>query len=320
MHYGEILNNAWKIIWKHKILWIFGFLASCGARQGSSFDFRSQTSNASSIRDFSPELENWIDQAAQAFQQNLWYIGLIIFIFLLVGLLFFILNTIGTAGSIRGPWLVETGAERLTFGELWENSLGYFWRIFLLSLTTGFATWAPIIIVTMLAVLGFQSANINTALTCVGISVCLVFIPYLWLVQVWFNQAMIAAVGENLSFSESISQGWNLVTKNLGTYIVMSLILGIVAGVVGFTFSLPLLVILAPIFPALLNGGVQNTGSALTTALIAGLCYSPVLMIGNSILVAYVNSAWTVTYRQVCRRLGLLNEPAEALQPGLGPV
>lgn len=31
MDYGEVLSKAWKIIWKHKILWLFGILASCGA-------------------------------------------------------------------------------------------------------------------------------------------------------------------------------------------------------------------------------------------------------------------------------------------------
>ena len=30
MDFGEILSKAWKIIWKFKILWIFGILTSCG--------------------------------------------------------------------------------------------------------------------------------------------------------------------------------------------------------------------------------------------------------------------------------------------------
>ena len=31
MNYGEILSKAWKIIWKNKILWLFGILAGCSA-------------------------------------------------------------------------------------------------------------------------------------------------------------------------------------------------------------------------------------------------------------------------------------------------
>lgn len=236
MNYGEIINSARKMIWKHKVLWIFGFLASCGARQGSNFNYRSAGSSTNSTNPLTPKLENWFKQVGLTFQQNPWLVGLIIFIVLLVILLLAILNTIGTAGSIRGAWLVAGGAEQLSFSELWESSLGYFWRIFFLSLTSGFAIWAPIIIIGMLAFLAVGSANLTTALICMGVSVCLVFIPYLWLVQVWFNQATIAAVGEDIGFSESISQGWTLAIKNLGPYIVMSLILGVATGGGGVHF------------------------------------------------------------------------------------
>ena len=34
MDYGEVLSKAWKIIWKHKVLWIFGILASFGQGSG----------------------------------------------------------------------------------------------------------------------------------------------------------------------------------------------------------------------------------------------------------------------------------------------
>jgi hypothetical protein len=27
--FGEVLSSAWKTIWKHKVLWSFGILASC---------------------------------------------------------------------------------------------------------------------------------------------------------------------------------------------------------------------------------------------------------------------------------------------------
>ena len=31
MEIGEVLSRAWQIIWKHKVLWIFGILASCSS-------------------------------------------------------------------------------------------------------------------------------------------------------------------------------------------------------------------------------------------------------------------------------------------------
>jgi len=31
MDYGNVLSRAWQIIWKHKVLWIFGILAAATA-------------------------------------------------------------------------------------------------------------------------------------------------------------------------------------------------------------------------------------------------------------------------------------------------
>ena len=44
MDYAEILKKAWNIIWKHKILWLFGLLAgsAIGSGQGLSYRFSSQ--------------------------------------------------------------------------------------------------------------------------------------------------------------------------------------------------------------------------------------------------------------------------------------
>ena len=34
MDYGEVLSRAWRIIWKHKVLWIFGIMAGCTSGSG----------------------------------------------------------------------------------------------------------------------------------------------------------------------------------------------------------------------------------------------------------------------------------------------
>ncbi len=35
-NFSEVLTRAWQIIWKHKVLWIFGILAGCGQGGGGS--------------------------------------------------------------------------------------------------------------------------------------------------------------------------------------------------------------------------------------------------------------------------------------------
>ncbi len=34
MDFGEVFSKAWKIIWKYKILWLFGIFASCSGGGG----------------------------------------------------------------------------------------------------------------------------------------------------------------------------------------------------------------------------------------------------------------------------------------------
>ena len=36
MDIGDVLSQSWKIIWKHKVLWIFGLLAGCGTASTST--------------------------------------------------------------------------------------------------------------------------------------------------------------------------------------------------------------------------------------------------------------------------------------------
>jgi len=36
MDFGYVLKRAWGIIWKFKVLWIFGILAGCGQAASSS--------------------------------------------------------------------------------------------------------------------------------------------------------------------------------------------------------------------------------------------------------------------------------------------
>lgn len=37
MNYTDILKKAWNIVWKHKILWLFGLLAGSAIGSGQGF-------------------------------------------------------------------------------------------------------------------------------------------------------------------------------------------------------------------------------------------------------------------------------------------
>ena len=133
-NFGEVLTRAWQIVWKHKVLWIFGFFAGCG-RGGGNGGGGAQSGGGGTgpgTQPF-PELERTFEQIAQWIQDNPWIIAVVVLIGLVLLIISIFLGTIGRIGLIRGTYQADTGAERLNFGELFSESMPYFWRVFGLS-------------------------------------------------------------------------------------------------------------------------------------------------------------------------------------------
>ena len=66
-NFGEILTRAWQIVWKNRVLWIFGILASCG-RGGSSFN-SSSSSQGDGGFDTPPDLPPQIQELFQTIEK-----------------------------------------------------------------------------------------------------------------------------------------------------------------------------------------------------------------------------------------------------------
>lgn len=120
MDIGNVLSRAWQIIWKHKVLWIFGILAGCqggGGGGGSSFNMRGNTDRPANF----PQLEQYFQNVDPVVIAVIVGIILLIVLFLVIVAVF--LGTIGRIGLIRGTAQVEAGAASLSFGELFSGSM-----------------------------------------------------------------------------------------------------------------------------------------------------------------------------------------------------
>ena len=298
MEISEVLSQAWKVIWRHKVLWIFGILAGCSSigSGGGNARWTSTSGEAPpNIERFFAQFGNLTDT-----QVTLLVAALIIFVLLLVLLAIF-LGTIGRIGLIRGAHEADQGVERLTFGGLFQSSTPFFWRIFGLNLLFGLA-----IFLVVLLIVAFVTAS---AVATMGIAV-LCFLPFLcvliplgWLVSVIIEQANLAIVLEDLGIRAGVRRGWEVFRNNLGTMIVMALILFVGIGFIGgLIISIPLFFLIIPI----VIGGMMGTGQGSQYGfLVAGLCflaYLPVLILFNGILQSYIGSAWTLTYLRLTRR------------------
>lgn len=300
MDYGEVLTKAWRIIWKFKVLWIFGILSSCGENSRGSNPLIRYSFGES---DFPPGMRNfsrgfrYFFNNIQAWQIAALMIGFLLFILLMV-LIFSAINTVGRVGLIRGTVKADSSAEKLTFSELFNDVKPFFWRVFAFNFLAGVAVMVMVILLVIpLTVIGVLTAGI--ALVCLIPLICLL-VPLSWLVGVVFEQVNIAIVVEDLDIIAGLKRGWVVFRDNIGTMLVMAVILVLGGAILTFILVLPVISITIPVAVSVIaafeSGSELLYGGGVATAFLCFGIYFPLLIILGGILQAYIKTAWTLTF------------------------
>lgn len=291
---GEVLTKAWQNIWKHKVLWIFGILASCarggGGSGGSSGNSGYQTGSGEGPFN-GQQFEGYIEQAGSFLEQNWWIFIVLAVVIILLSFVFYALGIIGRIGMVKGTLLAEKDVDAISFGEVWSESLPYFWRIFGLNFLIGLAVF---ILVFPAVLFGILTAGIG--FLCILPLLCLL-IPLGLAISVVLEIAQPAIVVENLGMLDGLKRGWELVKANVGTMIILWLVLGIGGGIVGLVIAVPVILAFIPVFFS-----IGTLGTSLTPLYISLACcavYMPVLIFLNEILTAYIQSVWALTYLRI---------------------
>ena len=133
-------------------------------------------------------------------------------------------------------------------------------------------------------------------------------VPVLWVVGMIIRQAENAIVLEDLRLLPSLSRGWEVFRANLGPVILMSIILAVLAGVIGFVLAIPLFLV---VLPSIIGFAAGEGQSSIPLVLMGvGLCiYLPILLVLNGIMTAYIESAWTLTYMRLTAKPPLDSAP-----------
>ena len=310
-NFGEVLTRAWQIVWKFKVLWIFGILAGCArgggggsGGGGGNNGFETQSPN------LPPQMERWFQTFAENATQ---YILIGIALLCVIWIVVVFLGTIGRIGLIRGAAQADGGAEKLIFGQLFSESMPYFWRMFGLSLIIAL----PVLILVAILLAGLFAFFIPVSISNgIGVSdtprfgflavipffagcMCLL-VPVMLVVGLIVRQAENAIVLEDMRVFPALSRGWDVFRKNLGPIILMAIILAVIGVVAGLIIALPIIAVVFPSVFAFAVGEARNW----TPMIIMGVCiciYIPVSMVLNGVLTSYVESAWTLTYIRLTR-------------------
>jgi hypothetical protein len=293
---GKILTRSWQIIWNYKVLWVFGIFAGFANGNGGSNSNSSSSNNGDS-----PSFGNadqFVEQAGEFFQQYMLIIIAVCLVLVLLSFAFYALGMMGRIGLLKGVYKVEGGAASLMFAELWSESMPYFWRFFGLNFLVGLAFF---IILLPAIVIGVATAGVGFA--CLLPLICLL-IPVGWAVSIILEQAQAAIVAEDLTMMDGFKRGWAIAKTDILGMIVLSLVLGIGGGIIGFIISLPIIAAMVPLILSMGMNGFEMGDALPPTAWISLICcgiYLPILIGLSGVLTAYMKTAWALSYLQLTK-------------------
>jgi hypothetical protein len=299
--FGSLFSRAWRITWKHKILWVFGFLAMLGggglnsggssnSGGGSNFNLNNRSSNfpfprAAQFGDnngLPPAVNDFFNQLARLDSTAivLIIVGVCLCLFL-IWLVIQILAILGTGGLIGGIDRADTN-DKITFREAWAIGRRYFWRLLLLRLLRLLAgiVCALVLIIPMILL---------TCCTCVGGIILSIIVGFI--LSYGFTFMDMAVVLEDKSVGDSINRAYTVMSTNMGSTVVVALILFAISlgiGIVSLVLFLPFVgFLLAGLWPLF-----TSAGSAIVGLIIAALVF---LVLGG-LACMFVEAVWT-TYR-----------------------
>jgi hypothetical protein len=236
----------------------------------------------------------------------------VILLLIFVSLVFLVLGVLGQAGLIAAFGRADEGHD-ITLGEAFRLGGEHFWRLLGIRVTV----WVAGLIIGVVAVVAIVLLTVGTlgiGLICLIPLLCLL-IPLGIAVDAYIVLTMVAAVEEGVGVFESFGKAWVFVQKNLGSVLVMAVILVVGGGIVSAILFLPFAALVVPA----IVGGITGNDTALVSGLaISGLCLViaiPVVIVLSGVLTTYITGVWTLTYRRLTGKPGaaaLASAPAIA--------
>jgi len=290
-NFGEVLSSAWHIAWKHKVLWWAGIVVSVFGLLSMPISLFTNPTFSSSFPGSSYDLGR---NLAPILIGN----ALII--------LMSILSIPVTAMAILIPSVatvqVERGSEKIHFLDSIKASFPYFWRtlgLFLLVYVVGFL----VTFLLMGCLILFSVITLGFGALCF-IPFFIALIPLLILVYALMEQSIAAIVVDNLGVWSALQRGWELVRKNILAMAVLSILVYLAYMVIGMLISIPMMI---PFFGMFLNLNAQQPPDISSFNQIFRnmmwwmLAFSPLYAVLQGFLLAFMQSAWTLTYMRLSR-------------------
>ena len=312
--FQEIFKPAWKLAWKNKFLWFFGFFATAlGA--GSNYEAVAQAldvvtgQSAASLPSMATfwktgylEAFSWgnITRFASEEPSNL----LLVILTLLLGLCFFAilvwLILVSLGALIYGVHHATKG-EPASFGEAFHAGRENFWKLFVITFGAKFATVAVLFLVSVPLFIFLELNN--------PFAVGFYFLAFVVLVMVALIISFTAfyasafAVLKNFGVWKAWNAGYHLFKNNWLVSVeaailvlVLNLLFGVALLVAIFLLSVPMTVLLFAFFYLAFPAGM------IASQITNGLLLFTTILLSTALFTAFEIASWTIIFEKLQKK------------------
>lgn len=271
-----MFREAWKINWKNKFLWWFGFFVTLGSFGSFNYSADSRDPLRKKI---------WGERAVGFFENHPHYLAFLLAAVFVVVVIFLILSVIGRAGLLKSGYKVLKG-ETSNYKEGYLFGKKYFWRVFGINFLTGlFIFLAILVLATPVAFLILAKSYVFGVI--LGIFAVFLAVPIVVTLSFAKTFGLFYGVLGDLKVFSSLEKGYALFLKNVWPSIILSLLfipLGIGVFFLLILVAIPLVIIFLVLGAAFYF--IFSTPGAVAVAVLGGI----ILLVA----IFWVRSIWEV--------------------------
>lgn len=300
MNYGDLISEAFRITWRNRFLWFFGFFAAGG---GGSFNFNFPTGAGDG--GVPGNVPDWLSGPGRWIQDNLVLFFVVVGALVIMLVLVFIVLGLISAGGLADSVAALHRGEQRRFSSTWQAGLSYFWRVLGQALLFLLISLGLLLVIGLPVGLGVAAVLAVTEST--GLRVLFIVLAALFAIVLLIAVFVALYIIGQLALRElvvggervlgSISAGYNLFRRNIGRSLLVWLIqlaLAIGLGIAALVVFLILGLIL--IGPAVALFTADYTTAAILVGIAGGLLFLiPALVISGAIG-TFNHAYWTLAY------------------------
>ena len=295
--FGDVLTRAWKITWKHKVLWIISVLPFFTMFLMLPFWLILLFQKNVDFNAISTWMENPVYRAVAI----LVYLGLIA--------LGVFLQILSRSSLTLGIYRAEAVLPPLTFVDLLrEGFLRYFWRILGISLMVAGGTMV-VFLAFFVLLAALSVLTMGFAVLCVQ-PLFILMIPLFLLVMAVTEQSESAVIADELKVMDALRRAYELIKSNIWKYVLLTLIVYFGMNILISMVSFPLMIPMFFFMMRSMQAGL-DFNTIIRMQAVFGVVLLPLMALVQGFSLTYMKSAMMLTYLRLTR-----TAPSLPLLPG----